>query len=253
MRAPDWWESPRFQAFAWLQAGSDKTAISRPAHQRVTLAVRRSIQNVNMMNNEPSKTYQTFYDHVFGDYRYFHYNGLSEDMFNLEGSERNKAEKIVLQAIRKISIDERAIRAAGYLKLQEAIPVLEKKLTVPSIIVRQEVRSAIVWALLKIKHDKQQLGKLIEVVNKKAELNGLTRADAVDLIADFGEEPLVVKTLLHAFLEEDLSASASAHYALRKIFQDNQYISDLFKLHGFAPPFHIRDSIVKHIELQMKN
>ena len=39
-RAPDWWESARFQEVSWLQAGSGKAALSRPAHQRVTQAVR---------------------------------------------------------------------------------------------------------------------------------------------------------------------------------------------------------------------
>jgi hypothetical protein len=174
-------------------------------------------------------------------------------MFNLEGLERNKAEKLVLQAIKKISIDERAIRAAGYLKLQEAIPVLEKRLSLGRIFMSKEVRSSIVWTLLKIKQDKQQLDKIIKVVNGGGTLDDLKQTDAIDLISDFGEEPSVVKALLHAFLAKDFSVSFFAHYALRKIFKDNQEISDLFKLHGFSPPMYIRDSIVKHIELQMRN
>jgi hypothetical protein len=39
MRAPDWWESARFKQFASLEVGSGKVALSRPIHQRVTLAV----------------------------------------------------------------------------------------------------------------------------------------------------------------------------------------------------------------------
>jgi len=38
-RAPDWWESPRFQAGFWLGVGSGKAACSRLAHQRVTPTV----------------------------------------------------------------------------------------------------------------------------------------------------------------------------------------------------------------------
>ena len=38
-RAPDWWESPRFQTGFWLRIGSAKVATSRPSHQRVTFAV----------------------------------------------------------------------------------------------------------------------------------------------------------------------------------------------------------------------
>jgi hypothetical protein len=37
--APDGWESARFQAVVWLEVGSVKAALSRPAHQRVTQAV----------------------------------------------------------------------------------------------------------------------------------------------------------------------------------------------------------------------
>ena len=38
-RAPDWWESARFQAVAWLGVDSVKIASPHPAHQRVTPAV----------------------------------------------------------------------------------------------------------------------------------------------------------------------------------------------------------------------
>src|SRR5262245_44573300 len=37
--APDWWESARFLRLFWAWAGSGKVALSRPIHQRVTLAV----------------------------------------------------------------------------------------------------------------------------------------------------------------------------------------------------------------------
>jgi len=39
MRAPDWWDSARFQAVWRLEVGSGKMALSRPAHQRVTPTV----------------------------------------------------------------------------------------------------------------------------------------------------------------------------------------------------------------------
>jgi hypothetical protein len=91
------------------------------------------------------------------------------------------------------------------------------------------------------------------VANGSAKIDNLRQIDAIELISDFGEEPAVVKALLHAFLAKDFSISLSAHYALRKIFKDNQEISDLFKLYSLTPPFYIRDSIVKRIELQTRN
>ena len=207
-----------------------------------------------MMNIESSQNYQTFYQYIFGDYRYFYYDGIPEVVCtSLEGSERIEAEKLVLQALKKIFLDERAVRAAGYLKLKAAIPVLEERLAILSIFMRKEVRSSIVWALLKIRGDKGKLGEIIEVVNGRARLKGLTRADAIELLSDFGEEPFVVDTLLHAFLAEDVIIYGSAQYALRKIFRDNQAVSDLFKLHPSAPALYVRDSIAKHIQLQRRN
>jgi hypothetical protein len=38
-RAPDWWESPRFQIVSVAQTGSDKVASSRPTYQRATQTV----------------------------------------------------------------------------------------------------------------------------------------------------------------------------------------------------------------------
>jgi len=42
-RAPDWWESARFQAVCVAQAGSAKAALSRLTHQRVTHTVGQPI------------------------------------------------------------------------------------------------------------------------------------------------------------------------------------------------------------------
>jgi len=41
-RAADGWESPRFQAGFWLKIGSDKIALSPPAHTQVTQTVSRA-------------------------------------------------------------------------------------------------------------------------------------------------------------------------------------------------------------------
>jgi hypothetical protein len=50
MRAPDGWESPRFQAGFWLEVDSAKVAFSRPAHPRVTHTVGRSFENMVHLN-----------------------------------------------------------------------------------------------------------------------------------------------------------------------------------------------------------
>ncbi len=40
-RAPDGWDSPRFQTGFWLEAGSGKVVFPRPAHPQVTHPVGR--------------------------------------------------------------------------------------------------------------------------------------------------------------------------------------------------------------------
>jgi hypothetical protein len=206
------------------------------------------------MKSKLSKNYQSFHQYVFGSYRYYDTDGIPESVCtSLEGPERIRAEKLVLQALKKLLLDVRAVRAAGYLKLQDAVPLLERRLTVWGSFMNKELRSSTVWAILKIKREKQQIDKIIEVVDSLASIRGLKQDDAVELLTDFGEEPLVINALFRAFLSENRGVSASAKHALMKIFKDNQTISELFKLHGFAPPFYIRDSIVKHIELEIKS
>ncbi len=104
------------------------------------------------METEETKNFHEFYNHVFGDYRNYAYDSLPEDVFTcLEGIERIKVEKLVLESINKFILDERTIKAAGYLRLQTAIPLLEKRLEGKNLFMRQNIRSCIVWALLKIK------------------------------------------------------------------------------------------------------
>jgi HEAT repeat protein len=207
------------------------------------------------MNNEinmefkESENYQDFYNHVFGDYRCYYYNGLSEDTCTcLEGSERIKAEKLVLQSIKKIVMDERSIRAAGYLKMQSAVPIFKKRLIIINIFMRQSIRTSIVWALLKIEGNKGSLDKIVGVLNKGYGLHGLTRPDAANLLSDFGEERIALDALLHAFLDQDLYVRSSAEFALRKIFRNNENVMNLLHITGFALQATERTLLVKQIE-----
>jgi hypothetical protein len=206
------------------------------------------------MQNDTSQAYKTFYQYVFGNYRYYDTDGIPESVcIALDGTERINAEKLILESLRKVFLDVRVVRAAGNLKLAEAVPSLEKRLAVCGFLIGKELYSSIIWALLKIKSDRQQLSKIIEVVHNRATINGLKKTDAVELLSDFGQEPLVIEALFDAFLGKEQWVSAAAQHALKKIFRDNQKISELFKLHGFMPEFYIRDSIVKRIKLETMN
>jgi hypothetical protein len=203
---------------------------------------------INMEFKE-SKNYQDFYNHVFGDYRYYYYNGLSEDTCScLEGLDRIKAEKLVLQSIKKIVMNERAIRAAGYLNMQSAVPIFKKRLITNNIFMQQSIRTSIVWALLKIEGNKASLDKILGVLNNGFGLDGLTRPDAADLLSDFGKERLALDALLHAFLDQNINVSSSALFALRKIFRDNEDVINLLGIRSLAYQATERTSIIKQIE-----
>jgi len=176
-----------------------------------------------------SNNYQRFHDYVFGDYRYYYYNGLSEDIFvSLSEPDRIKAEKLVLKALQRRTKQERVIRAAGYLKLQLAIPLLEQRLKDKWIMSNKRLHSSIKWALLKIRCDKESLSLLIDVLSNKTVLEDLSRADAADLLSDHGNDPTIVKALLQGLLDEDISISQSSSSSLLHIFRKDPYIQNMF-------------------------
>jgi hypothetical protein len=53
-RAPDWWDSARQKGVHYAQTSSVKPTSSRPAHQRVTLTVRR-LHSAHCQNGDLQK------------------------------------------------------------------------------------------------------------------------------------------------------------------------------------------------------
>jgi hypothetical protein len=145
-------------------------------------------------------------------------------------------------------MDERSIRAAGYLKMQSAVPIFKKRLITINIFMRQSIRTSIVWALLKIEGNKASLDKILGVLNNGYGMHGLTRPDAADLLLDFGEERLALDALLHAFLDQDIYVRSSAEFALRKIFRDNENMMNLLDSTSFALQVTERTLLVKQVE-----
>lgn len=180
------------------------------------------------MENTESENFRQFRKYVFGDYRYFYYNGMPEELFtSLSEPEKATAEKLVLKAVKKRIIDERAIRAAGYLRLEAAAPVLEKKLNRKILFNQEKIQEAIKWALLKIKPDKELPRILINVVYGRSTIKDLTRLDAINLLSDYADEPEVVRTLLDTYLDEHLVIEGYSLEALRNMFKKDPYISNL--------------------------
>jgi hypothetical protein len=206
------------------------------------------------MNTELSQDFQVFHQYVFGDYRYYHYNGLPEDICTkLVGKERKRAESLLLSAIKKHDQDERPIRAAGHLKLQSAIPLLEKRLSSKGNKLQPGTRSSIIWALLKISRSRNYLDALLEMVtNSSSKIEGLAREDATDLLSEFGKEPVVINALFKAFVDGNLAVCASALYALRKIFEDDVTIQNLFDNQSWTASQEERKQIIEQAKKLME-
>ncbi len=194
-----------------------------------------------MIDINSSDCYKEFQNHVFGDYQYYYYNGLFEKTCTcLTGLEREQAKAQVLRALKKIFLDERAIRAAGFLGLKEAVSVLERRISFFAPFLKPKVLSAAIWTLLKIKRDKELIPDIIKTLQYKKGIKLLQRADAAELLSDFGEQPSVIDALLEAFLDEDLWLSSNALYSLRKIYRDHIAINELLSQH-LIPPSDYRE------------
>lgn len=206
------------------------------------------------MKNELSQDFRTFYDYVFGDYRFYHYNGLPEEICTtLKGAEREQAEKLLLSAV-KNKHDTRSVRASGHLRIKPAIPLLEKRLRSIRAKVNQDYRSSIIWALLKIKGDKKNLEYLINtIVSAPNAIAGLARNDAANLLSEFGEEQSAIDALLQAFIDRDLSVSSSALFALRKIYRNYSEILSLFDPMSFALSLEVRKQKVRDFQLLIRS
>jgi len=199
-----------------------------------------------------SQDYQSFHKHVFGDYRYFHYGALPEEICTrLEGTEREKAEKLVLRAIKKHRKDERPIIAAGYLRTEAAIPLLEAILSKPNDNSHPQIRIYSAWAFFKINGDKKYLKILTDAADNSAISNTGVRDLALALLSDFGKEAAVVDVLLHALLDTQPFVSPTAHSALLKIFQDDFMMCQLLKDRNYAISSNGWSNIVQEARLRL--
>jgi hypothetical protein len=234
-------------------AGTVRLLDKFQTRQPLTLAVRRTIcKKLAEMKPKLSQDYQTFQQYVFGDYKYYHSNGLSEGIFaQLAGVEREKAEKLVLQAIKKHGKDERPIKAAGYLKIQAAAPILEAGLVKASDSSRLQIRISSAWAFFKITGNQKYLNILADVAGNPQAADAVTRSEAMNLLSDFGKEPAVIEVLLHALLDKNLIVSQSAHFALLKVFQDDFLLHGLIKDRNYATTVEGWDRIVREIRMRL--
>lgn len=172
------------------------------------------------MNYGELSAFQVFEKYVFKSSIDYYYDGLPEEIFsNLSDSERKIAEKKILRSLKFWGNDVRVIRAAGYLQLHDALPFLEKKYKFRGNYLSNNKRTALSWAILKIRNDKSSIPDLIKVLEDKYTRYTLSRADAADLLGNFGVERNAVQALLNHINDSDISISISSRSSIIKIYK----------------------------------
>lgn len=181
------------------------------------------------MNFGELSAFQVFEKYVYKSSINYYYDGLPEEIFsNLSDSERKIAEKKILRSLKFWGTDVRVIRAAGYLQLHDALPSLEKKYKFRGNYLSYDKRTALSWAILKIRNDKSSIPDLIKVLEDKYTRYTLSRADAADLLGNFGVEKNAVQALINHIDDSELLVSLSSRSSIVKIYKtiDNYFFSD---------------------------
>jgi len=200
------------------------------------------------MKSPLSQDYKIFHDHVFGDYRH----GLPDEEMctRLAGTEREKAEELVLLAIKKHPKDERPIIAASYLKTEAAVPMLETIIAGPKDHAHPRIRIYSAWAFFRISGDKKYLRILTDGADSSKTSDTGVRCNALSLLSDFGNEKVVVDVLLHALLDTQPLVSPTAHLTLLKIFHDDFTMSNLLKDRDYAMSTNGWSNIAQEVSLR---
>jgi hypothetical protein len=116
----------------------------------------------------PSEDFERFrwscFDRSFGA----GHDGLDVDaLLRLTGDERTQAEALVLDVIASGSADERAIQAAGWLRLNAAAPYLKHRVEAEPDAIWSSTRIDIAVALHRIEQYPRAAGILIEELNRR--------------------------------------------------------------------------------------
>jgi hypothetical protein len=181
---------------------------------------------------ERSEAFINFYNHVFGHYAYYVYNGLAEYIFSdLNQSEREQARELVIQAFKSNSEEERKIEAAGYLKIKELEPKLEALFKSDKCKNDSDLRSLVFAALVRIDFENADKDFLLGALLGNQDSSNLSKQDAAKLLIGFGKDPKVIEALLNTIIDthSDHNYSSlhwSARYALWNIFKNNNEICD---------------------------
>ena len=187
------------------------------------------------IEKEHSEAFSLFYEYVFGDYRYFHYNGLAEYVCtDLEGDERKEARELIILAFKKNVEQYRTIRAAGHLRIRELVPRLEELLRSEKGQNNNEFRSLVNWALLKIDFENVDRDYLIAILLGEIGSNDLLKEDVITLLIGFGKDTEVINALLNTYLNaEYVSQELIISYALSTIFEYNTELHNALRIIGF--------------------
>jgi hypothetical protein len=192
--------------------------------------------------NKLTEKYQTFYNHVFGDGQYYYHNGIYGKLFiNLNELEKRKAKDLVYKALADNSADIRPIIASGHLKLNKAIPLLQKKLQ--NRVLDNKMREEINIAIMRIKITKRQIPKLISIANSISEDNNISRGEALWQLSTFNNENIVITTFQKLLFEYDQNVGNTAALHIRSKYNNDKEIDKLVMKYVEATTREKRDNL----------
>jgi hypothetical protein len=153
-------------------------------------------------------------------------NGLDvEALLCLEDVERAEAERLILAVIES-TLDERPIRAAGYLKLAAASEPLKRRLANHHDDGRPYNRVHVAWALHQIEHYPPAADIIIRLLQRQPRYDQWTRMMAVEALPDFGLTTQTVTALLTTLCDEDSFVGFLAANALKQVFAAHRQLID---------------------------
>lgn len=164
--------------------------------------------------------FQMFNAYVFGDYRNYYFDGISESIFNdLSLEEKRQAEDMLIDAMNKENPDERVIEAVGRFRIYSALPILHD-FYAKSKSVSARLHAA--WALFRMENDPQYIDLFVAFIRDTSdEKLRFTREDAIRRLPDFGKNPKSVELLL---------ALRDVH-GIYSVFKGNPAISNMIDIY----------------------
>jgi HEAT repeat protein len=176
-----------------------------------------------------SEKFERFKSLFFGNPFEAAHNGIDPKvLLSLNEDEKEKAQKLLLDAIRN-SEEDRHFIGIGHLKSKEAVPIIKNRLLQGFKWVDTKVWAA--WALWQTNNDSDAVKIVIEILKDKNQ-GEYTRTGAIIALRDFGNRKDVLSALIESYSDEkdDSLVGLYAFEAVKHILSSDPNIRDLISI-----------------------